>query len=165
MALKPCRECGHKISTEATACPQCGAKPKQPMGRMKVIALLIFGGFILTSLTRPSSPPKPIPEPPNEFVLAAKARTEARFQSASKVLRSIKAAMREPESVRWQQVTTNDDGTVVCVTYRARNGFGGMNVEHAAFSNNQISTSSTAWNNICTSGYAEEFRPEMFARI
>ena len=24
MALKPCRECGKKISTEATACPSCG---------------------------------------------------------------------------------------------------------------------------------------------
>lgn len=25
MALKPCRECGQEVSTEATACPQCGA--------------------------------------------------------------------------------------------------------------------------------------------
>ena len=26
MALKPCRECSHKISTEANSCPNCGAK-------------------------------------------------------------------------------------------------------------------------------------------
>ena len=25
MALKPCRECGREVSTEAVACPQCGA--------------------------------------------------------------------------------------------------------------------------------------------
>lgn len=24
MALKPCRECGHNVSTEAAACPNCG---------------------------------------------------------------------------------------------------------------------------------------------
>lgn len=24
MALRPCPECGHEVSTEATACPQCG---------------------------------------------------------------------------------------------------------------------------------------------
>ena len=25
MALKPCRECGKKVSTEAQSCPNCGA--------------------------------------------------------------------------------------------------------------------------------------------
>lgn len=31
MALVPCRECGAEISTEATACPKCGAvtRPKR----------------------------------------------------------------------------------------------------------------------------------------
>ena len=73
--------------------------------------------------------------------------------------------MREPDSVRWQQVATNDDGTIVCVTYRARNGFGGMNLEHATFAKETISTSNAAWNKHCTNGYAEEFRPAMFAAI
>jgi hypothetical protein len=59
MALKPCRECGTKVSTEAAACQQCGAKPKKPMGRLKVIALLIFGGVVLTTIfpSTPSSAP------------------------------------------------------------------------------------------------------------
>ena len=26
MALKPCRECGEKVSTEAKTCPNCGKK-------------------------------------------------------------------------------------------------------------------------------------------
>lgn len=30
MALEPCRECGREISTQATACPQCGA-PVRPL--------------------------------------------------------------------------------------------------------------------------------------
>jgi uncharacterized membrane protein YvbJ len=29
MPLKPCRECGHQVSTEATKCPQCGAVLKE----------------------------------------------------------------------------------------------------------------------------------------
>ena len=28
MPLKKCRECGHAVSSEAPACPQCGAPPK-----------------------------------------------------------------------------------------------------------------------------------------
>jgi hypothetical protein len=34
MALLPCRECGHQVSTEAPICPQCGAK--DPTGEDKV---------------------------------------------------------------------------------------------------------------------------------
>ncbi|HFV6419041.1 TPA: zinc ribbon domain-containing protein, partial [Escherichia coli] len=26
MALKTCRECGHKVSSEAKVCPNCGVK-------------------------------------------------------------------------------------------------------------------------------------------
>jgi len=73
--------------------------------------------------------------------------------------------MRDPESVRWQNIFTNDDGTIVCVAYRARNGFGGMNLEHATFANKQISTANAAWNKHCTNGQAEEFRPELFSSI
>jgi uncharacterized membrane protein YvbJ len=29
MALNPCRECGNKVSTEASKCPQCGAVLKE----------------------------------------------------------------------------------------------------------------------------------------
>ncbi|MGZ8845386.1 MAG: zinc-ribbon domain-containing protein [Pyrinomonadaceae bacterium] len=28
MPLKPCRECGHQVSTETVSCPQCGARLK-----------------------------------------------------------------------------------------------------------------------------------------
>ena len=36
MPLKPCRECGHQVSTEATKCPQCGVALKE--GILEVIA-------------------------------------------------------------------------------------------------------------------------------
>ena len=29
MPLKPCRECGKQVSTEATKCPQCGVPLKE----------------------------------------------------------------------------------------------------------------------------------------
>lgn len=40
MPLKPCRECGNQISTDAAKCPQCGAVLKEGilnvmMGRKK----------------------------------------------------------------------------------------------------------------------------------
>lgn len=44
MALIACKECGNQISTQATSCPQCGAKtPRPPMGR----ATRIFGAVFM----------------------------------------------------------------------------------------------------------------------
>src|SRR5689334_14300460 len=48
MAMKPCKECGHEISTEATTCPHCGKK--NPTGvRTSPIALgcLALIGFVI----------------------------------------------------------------------------------------------------------------------
>lgn len=36
MALIKCRECGHDVSTEAAACPNCGAKPKKRRLRQEI---------------------------------------------------------------------------------------------------------------------------------
>ena len=42
MALKPCRECKKKVSTEATACPSCGA-PKPTTLDKKISSLKAIG--------------------------------------------------------------------------------------------------------------------------
>ena len=46
MALINCRECGKEVSTEAKACPHCGAKVPRESAFAKV-ALIIFGVFCL----------------------------------------------------------------------------------------------------------------------
>ncbi|MCL2297776.1 MAG: zinc ribbon domain-containing protein [Proteobacteria bacterium] len=58
MALIQCHECGKDVSTEAVACPGCGAKPKQPdaapttkpsnhlSGKFVLITFIAIGVFI-----------------------------------------------------------------------------------------------------------------------
>jgi hypothetical protein len=50
MALRPCKECGKQISSDATACPHCGKKVKSGMGAgggcLTVILVLIILGAI-----------------------------------------------------------------------------------------------------------------------
>lgn len=55
MALKPCRECGREVSTEAKSCPNCGAEnpvKKQSIGQKRVGTgtgcLIILGIFLVT---------------------------------------------------------------------------------------------------------------------
>jgi hypothetical protein len=75
MALTKCHECGQDVSTQAKACPTCGAQPKKPSGARFVLFLLaVLGVFGLVSLAirepavrdQPgqSPPPVPAPEPP-----------------------------------------------------------------------------------------------------
>lgn len=47
MSLKPCRECGHEISTKASVCPNCGAKNPSATRRGCLIPSLIFVGVIV----------------------------------------------------------------------------------------------------------------------
>lgn len=46
---------------------------------------------------------------------------------------SLKQAMRDPESFSLSSVFIADKSSAICYEYRARNGFNGLNVEHAVF--------------------------------
>ena len=66
MALINCRECGSPVSTEAAACPKCGAKAAKKAGCGTALVLLvllpfgfIFGCTILGAFSGSSSAPPP----------------------------------------------------------------------------------------------------------
>lgn len=43
MALIKCHECSNEVSTEAQACPKCGAKVKKKSSRAAIVVILIIG--------------------------------------------------------------------------------------------------------------------------
>ena len=49
MAIKKCEECGRGVSTEATACPNCGAKLSSNFSILRVL-LLVFSIVVLLPL-------------------------------------------------------------------------------------------------------------------
>lgn len=151
MALIQCRECTKEISSNSKACPHCGSPTPRPIGIIGYLVIFIVGW----SVFRCNFPEKrATSEPPISAEQAAinaeiSRIKEKRFDRVVFVLASIKAATRDPNSLSWVSVLANDDASVVCVTYRARNGFGGMNVEHVVGSALGISTSASAWNKSC----------------
>jgi hypothetical protein len=74
-----------------------------------------------------------------------KQRSEAAVTDAV----SLKQSLRDPDSLIFEKILANDDGSTVCITYRARNGFGGMNREHAVFAGGPGTTSASAWHKHC----------------
>lgn len=79
----------------------------------------------------------------------AKAQEDRRFQFTVLLAKAIKDAARDPDSLVWEDISANDDASVVCFKFRAKNGFGGMNREVAAFANGKMSQTAGAWNKNC----------------
>lgn len=72
-----------------------------------------------------------------------------RFDLAFDSAKAIRQVMREPASLQWISIGVNNDGTVACLTYRARNGFGGMNIERAVVFNSKASSKKRDWERHC----------------
>ena len=53
MALKTCRECGHKVSSEAKVCPNCGVKEpyQSPVRGLIFIAIVIIASIKDAAMT------------------------------------------------------------------------------------------------------------------
>jgi hypothetical protein len=70
MALIKCKECGHDVSTQAKACPGCGAQVKKPSGaRLGLFLVAVIGVFALIGIAvrnpstsdQPASDQQPLP--------------------------------------------------------------------------------------------------------
>lgn len=91
----------------------------------------------------------PLPPPKSAEQVAWEAKKEHAFQATARAAATIKSAMRDPDSLVWESIHTNDDATVMCFEYRARNGFGGMNREFAVIAQGRMSQKPAAWNKHC----------------
>jgi len=140
--LVSCKECGKEVAQSASTCPHCGVdKPGVASGDAAsgcvggVVMLLIVGGVLSMCMFGSSNS-----DPKNTAVsLAEKAEAKRKgFHclsswdgSHSQFKASVKKMMRDPKSFEHVEtrVTPIDEkgqhGLVM--TYRARNGFGGMN--------------------------------------
>lgn len=121
--------------------------------------LFIVGiGALVAMCTRPiDAPPQreqtaaPQPDPDVEAArTAAKQKEELAFQKTTLFAASLKKSLRDPESLVLESVRANDDATIICIEYRARNGFGGMNRELAIYANRKVSQEPKFWNTYCT---------------
>lgn len=55
MAIVKCHECGSEVSTEAAACPKCGAKPKTKLSVIHWIGILVGLLIIYIIITAPDN--------------------------------------------------------------------------------------------------------------
>ena len=163
MALKPCAECGVRISTQAEACPQCGAKARATMGPIGRVVLGLVAASVGISVfssggdDKPVEKPAPLAKTPEQ--IASEAAEKSRSQRAIFVVTALKHGLRDPDSVKWESVSVSDDSSVVCVEYRAKNGFGGVNFEQTVYTKRKFSTAAKPWNRHCAGKRLNDLKP------
>lgn len=148
MSLLKCHECGQSVSSEAKACPSCGAKVRRPTSIAGIIlAGLVLFGIVqcsMNSATKSPAPPKTAAE------LAQEKAAEDRFQTTAALVALLKKSTRNPDSFQIDSVGANDDASIVCINFRGQNGFGGISVESVVFDNGKASKSEKDWKRLCT---------------
>jgi hypothetical protein len=155
MATINCGECRALVSTQARTCPACGANRKvfrrpagarQPMSWPKKIGMAfaaVFGLGVVGQIVTGGANQNAEEQSPRDK------QTQHRDYAAYLSARSLKASLRNPDSLAFESILANDDGSVICMTYRAQNGFGGMNLEHVVFKNGDPNESHASWRANC----------------
>lgn len=141
-----CPRCAEKIKPEAAVCKHCGAERaeeakafRRSRSRLRWILLAVLGVPIAYAVLTPD---KPDPPPTaQEIALAAENKRKGlhcldEFTGTHMSLEeAVRARLRDPKSyehveTRIAPVQNGEHG--LAMTYRARNGFGGVNVARVA---------------------------------
>lgn len=110
MALKPCRECGKEVSTEATTCPHCGVSQPTKSAASRnlsgfqgcaVILLLVVAAGVVSSILAPAT-------------RSPRQRTAARVPDLTATVRSTATDVRitNGDSFDWTNCTVRLNPTL-----------------------------------------------------
>lgn len=143
MALKPCPECGNPTSDTAKGCAKCGAKIHRPSSPLPIIISALVAAAIFGPAIFSDKPPK------TEAEIAQEKAASTRSNISRTAALDIRNMLRDPESLVFESFRVNEDGTLVCAEYRARNGFGGMNRERIVMTPEKSSQDAEFWNKHC----------------
>lgn len=72
-----------------------------------------------------------------------------RVATAHDVKAAILKRLNDPDSVRWDTELSDDEATVVCVTFGAKNAFGAMMRRHTVYRAGRLSDTAADWNARC----------------
>lgn len=154
--LMKCTVCGGKVSSTADICPHCGATdeevdivynaPEKPITDWRAVLLLLIVGAVVINFNlsttieddRESIPVENIKTEAQLQYEAEAKRISNRNRDAQVALRRyIRDNLRDPDSydiIYTSKALEHSNGTFSMQhKYRAKNGFGGMNVEEKVF--------------------------------
>lgn len=137
MALVKCKECGGKVSTNAKACPACGAKPPK---KTSVVTWLVLATVVIViakgMFTEKPAEPAKTPEQAAAEAADAKQRSadakirQDAFLAQAIAKEAVLGRLKDPDSAKFGQVVARESG-IVCGYVNSKNSFGGYTGDKA----------------------------------
>lgn len=176
MALVKCGECGNEVSTQAKACPKCGAvmpKPKKSVGPVGLLfGAIVLGaiimGFVNTERDKTDRAAVEAAKTPEQRAAekAASDKRTAQLQTAGAGAVALKSAMKDPTAFELTSLLVMPSGAA-CYEYRAKNSFGAVLPSAAVLTSKGKMLSKEAngnafvgaWNKECTVIGGDEVAP------
>lgn len=146
MALTSCHECGYSVSTEAKACPQCGAAPKKSFSRLKIAVI----GFAVVAVGLMAS------RPDSETSVPAADPVYPRTEISPQARALIRAGAKDEDSLKFRHEFTARAG-VYCGEVNGKNSLGAYagfkrfiaNHKTVLFDDETTQDFSKAWREFC----------------
>jgi len=154
-----CRECKHQLSLEAEVCPICGAKVSPPKITeyfnkyynkkvlLGIVAVVVLIAAIAIAIAKVRDAEKAAAERAAEKKNAA--LLVLRTNAFRAVEQNLKQGFKDPDSLKWKNVLSNDDGTVLCLEYGTRNRSGYYVRKTLIVAEGKMFRDADAWNEHC----------------
>jgi hypothetical protein len=113
-----------------------GTRKKLAIGLIALLSLSAAAGAVFQ------------PPPPSAAEQAARKAHNDRRYAATVAVALLRRNLRDPDSLAIDHVFART-ATTICVAYRARNGFGGMNRGFAVVTPTTLSSDAARWNRDC----------------
>ncbi|QCI93375.1 zinc ribbon domain-containing protein [Novosphingobium sp. EMRT-2] len=155
---KQCPKCAETIKAAAVVCKHCGynfeqqqvqLSAKKKRGCWFYILCFLGLGVVANGLVLVFNPDIKPTVPATPTLSADQVADQTRLKSAVAAAKAVKAALRDPDSLVVERIGTDDAGSLVCIEYRARNGFGGMNRSFVAFKDGSPKEEASYFNKSC----------------
>lgn len=157
MALIKCKECANQVSTDAKACPQCGAEVKQPLSRLKVFFIAIVGVVLFMAFqSDKTAQPIPVAKSPTPEQVAENKKRETEFQMVVIGAKALRESMKNPDSFNMNSAGMTQDGSI-CYEYRSTNSFNAVVAGKFVISKKGGSAEGAAWNKYCAGKSATDY--------
>ena len=142
MALVGCKECKAQISSQATACPKCGAKMPKKTSMLSWVAAGTFALAVVTCTMNSNEQANErdavqakieAAKTPMTRAIEAQAKLDYKADLAFGIdaARRVKAALKNPASFEFVSARLYRDGAL-CMSYRATNSFNAVTTEQIA---------------------------------
>lgn len=147
MAIVKCKVCGEEIEDTIMKCPRCDSLGPKRSKRIRIILCCVMAVIVaflgLGWYLKMNEPEKSYEEVQQE-------RLEGKLsQRGLTALLLLRSRLDNPESMKLESATANEDGSVLCFEFTEANAGGVKKKSRAVFADSELDRTEAGWKLFC----------------